>query len=154
MRISARQSPEQSLEAPCGRGQPRTWWHPAPRIILSLAAAILLARCAPPTGVVDVAALGPATQLAMQRVPVSGPGQRISGELGSVGPVSGYGCGTSPAAARASALQQLRIKTLQLRATAVENAVTEPASAVLCSGSYAVIAHGIAVAPRGVPPTY
>lgn len=74
--------------------------------------------------------------------------------VGSVGPVSGYGCGQTPEEARGDAIRQLQIKAMQSRATAVIDVLIESAGGGVCASGNDVTANGIAVAPRGIAPSY
>ena len=73
---------------------------------------------------------------------------------GSVGPVSGFGCAANPADATADAIQQIKIKALQMRATAVIDVSISSAAGTACSYGFGAHAAGIAVAARGVPSTF
>ena len=73
---------------------------------------------------------------------------------GSVGPVSGFGCAANPADATADAIQQIKIKALQMRATAVIDVSISSAAGTACSYGFGAHAAGIAVAARGVPSSF
>ena len=120
-------------------------------LVLGIAA---LAGCAPPTDVVDMRDVPQATRDAMLHVQVLPLGTPVPDGVGPLAPISGYGCGNTPVEASANAVEQLRIKALRLRATAVTDVQIGSASSLPCNLQYSAIANGIAVAPRGVPPTY
>jgi hypothetical protein len=69
----------------------------------------------------------------------------------SVGPIFGYGCGSSASGATTDAVQQLQIKALRMQATAVMDVLIAPAGIGPCSAGYSVTASGTAVAAGGVP---
>jgi uncharacterized protein YbjQ (UPF0145 family) len=74
--------------------------------------------------------------------------------VGSVGPISAYGCGPSKSAAASDAIQQLQAKALRMHATAVVDVLIGPGGIGPCAAGYSATANGIAVAARGIPPTY
>lgn len=114
----------------------------------------ILGGCAPPTDVVDLQKLPQATRDAMLNVPILPLGAPPPPGTGSVGPVSAYGCGPSPSDAASDAVQQLQAKALRMQATAVVNVLFGPGGLGPCQLGYSTTASGIAVAARGVPPTY
>lgn len=121
---------------------------------LALPALLAFGGCSPPTEVVDLHNAPVATMDAMQRVaivPLGRPGPAVAG---SIGPISGYGCGQTPEAARLAAEQQIRVKAMAQHATAVVNVLYEPDGVGACLGGHNIIAHGIAVGPRGIPSSY
>jgi hypothetical protein len=122
-------------------------------LILELGA---LAGCSAPTDVVDLRDVAPATQVAMRRMPILPLGIPAPADVGSIGPIAGYGCGQTSDAANQDAVQQLQIKALQIRATAVTDVVIQPAGIVSgpCMMSFRVMAKGLAMAPRGIPSSY
>jgi hypothetical protein len=74
--------------------------------------------------------------------------------VGSVGPIDGFGCGPSPSAAETDAIQQLQVKALRTRATAVVDVLVESGGTGLCTAGYKATANGTAVAARGIPSTF
>ena len=74
--------------------------------------------------------------------------------VGSVGPVLSYGCGSTPVQASTDAIQQLRVKALIVRATAVMDVLLAPSGSGPCNAGYGVTASGIALAERGIPPAW
>jgi hypothetical protein len=120
-------------------------------IIIGVAA---LGGCTPPTEVVDLRATPPETWYAMQHMPVIPVGLPALVNAGSIGQIAGYGCGQTPDSANLAAVQQLQIKALRMRATAVTDVVIQTDGLGPCLMPYSVIAKGLAMAPRGIPPTY
>jgi len=114
----------------------------------------ILAGCAPPTDVIDLRQAPQATRDAMLHVQILPLGTPAPPGVGSVGPVSAYGCGPSPADAASDAVQQLQAKALRMQATAVISVLFGPGGLGPCQLGYSVTASGIAAAARGVPPTY
>ncbi len=90
----------------------------------------------------------------MLRVQILPLGMSAPPNVGSVGQLEGYGCGNSPTDGAASAIQQLQAKALQRQATAVMSAALSRALPAGCWATNAVTASGIAVANRGIPPTW
>ena len=123
----------------------------AHRILCLLA---LLSGCAPPTDVVDLSQAPQVMQDAMLHVPILPLGAPLPLYAGSVGPVSAYGCGYSPADATGAAVLQLQAKALRMQATAVVDVLFAPGGIGPCQLGYSTSASGIAVAARAVPPTY
>jgi hypothetical protein len=119
-----------------------------------LLAPLVLGACSPTTEVVDLRAAPKTTTDAMQRVTIVPLGGRGLAAGGSIGPVSGLGCGQTPEAASFAAEQQLRVKAMAQHATAVVDVLIEPDGLGLCAGGHNMLAHGIAVGPRGIPPSY
>lgn len=116
---------------------------------------LALAACAqPPAEVVDMTNVPELTRDAMVQVRVLPLGVSAPMYAGSVGPVSGFGCAANPADAAADAIQQLKIKALQMRATAVIDVSISTAGGTACANGYGAHAAGIAVAARGVPSTF
>ncbi len=113
-----------------------------------------VASCAPPTNVIDLSVLPQATQDEMLRVQILPLGMSPPPNLGSVGPIEGYACGNSPTDAAANAVQQLQVKALQRQATAVMSVVLAQATPAGCWAPNAVTASGIALAYRGIPPSW
>jgi hypothetical protein len=103
--------------------------------------------CSPPTEVVDLQDVPPITQYSMARVPVLPPGLPPLGEVGTIGPIEGFGCGRTREDANREAVRQLQMKALQWQATAVTNVLMDPTTSLACTQAYSVIARGIAVAP-------
>jgi hypothetical protein len=125
------------------------------RRVVSTAFVLVLAACAqPPTDVVDMTNVPELTRDAMVQVRVLPLGVSLPMYAGSVGPVSGFGCAANPADATADAIQQLKIKALQMRATAVIDVAISSAGGTACNYGYGAHAAGIAVAARGVPSTF
>ncbi len=108
----------------------------------------------PPTPVVDMSLVPEMTRDAMVQVRVLPLGAMPPMYAGSVGPVSGFGCAANPADATADAIQQLKIKTLAMRATAVIDVSIASASGTSCNYGFGAYASGIAVAPRAVPSSF
>ncbi len=121
---------------------------------LVLVALLAIAGCGPQTEVVDLRAAPKATTEAMQRVRIVPLGARGPAVAGSIGPISGYGCGQTPEAASLAAEQQIRVKALAQHATAVVDVLIEPDGLGVCMGGHNMIARGIAVGPRGIPSSY
>jgi len=117
-------------------------------------ALLAMAGCTPPTEVVDLRAAPQATKDAMLQVKILPLGTPAPAGAGSVGPISGYGCAPTTEAASTEAVRQLQVKALRLRAVAVIDVLIGPADNTLCLGGQNVIASGIAVAPRGISPSY
>jgi hypothetical protein len=114
-----------------------------------------LAACASqPVNVIDLSAAPQNTLNAMLHVPVLPLGMPSPQGVGSVGPITGYGCNVSGSAAATDAVQQLRAKALLLQATAVTDVLITQTGGSGCSAGHAVTASGIAVAARGIPPTW
>jgi hypothetical protein len=122
--------------------------------VLSLLALLLLDGCSPPTEVVDLRYAPLATQDAMQHVAIVPLGRRGPVVAGSIGPVSGFGCAPTPEAAKIAAEQQIRVKALAEHATAVVDVLFESDGMGVCLGGHNMVAHGIAVGPRGIPSSY
>jgi hypothetical protein len=123
--------------------------------VLGLCAVSLFTGCATPTtDVVDLSLAPAATQDAMLRVQILPLGMNAPSNVGSVGPIAGYGCGDTPTDAATNAVQQLQVKALQRQATAVMSVVLAQATPSGCAGAYAANATGIAVAQRGIPPVW
>lgn len=114
----------------------------------------ILGGCAPPTDVIDLQKLPQATRDAMLNVPILPLGLPTPPGVGSVGPVSAYGCGPSPSDAGSDAVQQLQAKALRMQATAVVNVLFSSGGIGPCQLGYSTIASGVAVSARGIPPTY
>jgi hypothetical protein len=108
---------------------------------------LALTGCSPPTEVVDLQDVPPITQYSMARVPVLPPGLPPLGEVGTIGPIEGFGCARTREDANREAVRQLQMKALQWQATAVTNVLMDPTTSLACSQAYSVIARGIAVAP-------
>jgi hypothetical protein len=122
---------------------------------LSFVVVAALVGCAPPTEVVDLSRAPQATLDAMVHVPVLPLGVPAPPGVGSVGPISAYGCGQSTTAASSDAVQQLLVKALRMQATAVVDVLIGPGGIIgPCQLGYNATASGIAVAARGVPPTW
>jgi len=120
---------------------------------LALAVASL-AGCAAPTDVIDMSEVPQATRDGMVQVQIVPLGGQAPGDVGTIGPLSGYGCGSTSVEASSNAVQQLQIKALRLRATAVTQVQIGPYSSIACYLQYSALATGIAVGPRAIPPTY
>jgi hypothetical protein len=129
-----------------GRRLPRKG--PATRVLVALTA---LAACAAPTEVIDLSMTPQETWDAMLEVPVLPLGLPGPPGVGSVGPIFGYGCGSSASGAATDAVQQLQIKALRMQATAVMDVLIVPAGIGPCSAGYSVTASGTAVAAWGLP---
>ncbi len=124
------------------------------RVVLTLALA-LPGGCAPPTQVIDLRDVSPAERVVIADMPIVPLGVAPPQGLGSVAPVTGFGCGNSRKAAHDRAVQQLRIKALQLRATTVIDVLVQPSDSHVCLFDYGALAHGVAAAPWATtPPTY
>jgi len=122
---------------------------------LSFVVVAALVGCAPPTEVVDLSRAPQATLDAMVHVPVLPLGLPAPLGVGSVGPITAYGCGQSATAASGDAVQQLQVKALRMQATAVVDVLIGPGNIIgPCQLGYNATASGIAVAARGVPPTW
>jgi hypothetical protein len=121
---------------------------------IALLALLAFAGCSPPTEVVDLHFAPPATKEAMQRVNIVPLGLRGPPVVGSIGPISGYGCAPTPEAARLAAEDQIRVKAMAQHATAVLDVLFEPDGLGVCTGGHNILARGIAVGPRGIPPSY
>jgi hypothetical protein len=115
---------------------------------------IVLVGCSPPTDVIVLRDAPQATRDAMLLVRILPMGTAAPPGAGAVGPVVGYGCGATTVEASAAAVDQLRVKALRMRATAVMDVIIEPTGSGPCFGSYKAIATGTAVAPRGLPSPY
>jgi hypothetical protein len=125
------------------------------RATLSFVVVAALVGCAPPTEVIDLSRAPQATLDAMVHVPVLPLGIPAPPGVGSVGPISAFGCGQSATAASSDAVQQLQVKALRMQATAVVDVLIGPGGIIgPCQMSYNATASGIAVAARGVPPTW
>ena len=125
------------------------------RATLSLLVVAALVGCAPPTDVIDLSRAPQATLDAMVHVPVLPLGMPAPPGVGSVGPITAFGCGQSATAASSDAVQQLQVKALRMQATAVMDVLIGPGNIISpCQFGYNATASGIAVAARGVPPTY
>ena len=112
---------------------------------------VALAACTPPgPEVIDRSLQPQATRDAMVYVPVLPLGMAPPPGVGSVGPVSATGCGPDPSAASVEAVQQLKTRVLMMRGTAVVDVVLGPGNTANCANAHAVLAYGIAVAPRGL----
>jgi hypothetical protein len=129
-----------------GRHLPRRG--PATCILVALTA---LTACAAPTEVIDLSMTPQETWDAMLRVPVLPLGLPGPPGTASVGPIFGYGCGSSASGAATDAVQQLQIKALRIQATAVMDVLIAPAGIGPCSAGYSVTASGTAVAAWGLP---
>lgn len=136
-----------------GFGRARRMTRPALFGLLSLGLATL-GGCNPPTTVVDVANAPQLTRDAMLNVMVLPLGMQTPPGVGSVGPLSGFGCGATPVDASGAAVEQLRIKALEMRATGVVDVMIATSTSAPCQGGYGMVANGIAVAPRAMPPTW
>lgn len=112
-----------------------------------------LSRCAP-TEVIDLRNAPQATRDAMLRVSVLPLGKPAPPGVGSIGPIVGYGCASTTEAAERDAVEQLQAKALAMHATAVVDVLVAPEGTGLCFGGQNMVARGIAVGPRGVPPSY
>jgi hypothetical protein len=110
-----------------------------------------LSGCAPPTEVVDLRMTPPETWDAMLRLPVLPLGVPGPTGVASVGPIFGYGCGSSASGAAIDAVQQLQIKALRMEAAAVIDVLIAPAGIGPCNAGYGVTASGTAVAAWGFP---
>ena len=119
-----------------------------------LLALLAVAGCSPPTEVVDLRYAPRVTKDAMQHVSIVPLGLRGPLFVGSIGPISGYGCAQTPEAARLAAEEQIRVKAMAQHATAVVDVLFEPDGMGVCAGGHNMLAHGIAVGPRGVPSSY
>ena len=119
-----------------------------------LTALLAFAGCSPPTEVIDLHYAPQVTKEAMQRVNIVPLGLRGPVVAGSIGPVSGYGCAPTPEAAKVAAEEQIRVKAMAQHATAVVDVLFEPDGMGVCAGGHNMLAHGIAVGPRGVPSSY
>lgn len=125
------------------------------RATLSFVVVAALVGCAPPTEVIDLSWAPQATLDAMVHVPVLPLGIPAPPGVGSVGPISAFGCGQSATAASSDAVQQLQVKALRMQATAVVDVLIGPGGIIgPCQMGYNATASGIAVAARGVPPTW
>jgi hypothetical protein len=124
----------------------RSWKWPAASALVALN---VLTACAAPTEVVDLSVTPQATLDAMLRVQILPLG--ISGPtgVGSVGPILGYGCGSSASGAVTDAVQQLQVKALSMRAIAVIDVLIAPTGP--CYAGYSATARGTAVAASGLP---
>lgn len=120
-------------------------------LVLGLAT---LGGCYPPTPVIDIANAPQMTRDAMLNVLILPLGMQTPPGVGSVGPVSGFGCGVTPVDASGAAVEQLRIKALEMRATGVVDVMIATSTGAPCQGGYGMIANGIAVAPRAIPPNW
>ena len=127
---------------------------PCPMAVGLIIGVVALGGCTPPTDVVDLRAVPADTRYAMQHMPVMPVGLPGPVNAGSIGPIAGYGCGQTSDAASFDAVQQLQIKALRMRATAVTDVVIQPDGVGPCLMAYSAIAKGLAMAPRGIPPTY
>lgn len=115
---------------------------------------VILTGCTAPTEVIDLQNAPEATRDAMLRIRVLPLGMPAPPDAGSIGPVSGYGCGSSSAEAASYAVQQLQAKALRMQATAIADVLFSSGGLGPCQLGNSVVASGIAVGPRGVPPTY
>ena len=116
--------------------------------------AVALGGCNPPTTIIDVANAPQLTRDAMLNVFILPLGMETPPGVGSVGPISGFGCGATPVDASGAAVEQLRIKALEMRATGVVGVMIASSTTSPCQGGYGMLANGIAVAPRAMPPTW
>ena len=119
-----------------------------------IVALLALDGCAPPTEVVDLRNAPWATQDAMLRIMVLPLGAPAPYGVGSISPISGYGCASTSEAASGAAIRQIRVKAMGLHATAVVDVLVGPADSGICFGGYNMIANGIAVGPRAIPSAY
>jgi hypothetical protein len=129
---------------------------PAGRSALVALALLILAGCipAPPTEVVDLRDAPQATRDALLRVQILPLGVAAPPDVGAVATVSSYGCGSTPVAASTDAIEQLRAKALLNQATAVMDVLLGPGGPGPCNAGYSATASGMALAARGVPPTW
>jgi len=127
---------------------------PGRAVGIALACALAsLAGCAPPTDVIDTSLLPQANKDAMVQVQIVPLGAAAPGDVGTIGPIAGYGCGSTSVEATSNAVEQLQLKALRLRATAVTQVLIQPSASISCLQNSA-LARGIAVAPSAIPPTY
>jgi hypothetical protein len=129
-----------------GRLLPRKWL--AACMLVALTA---LTACAAPTEVINLSMTPHETWDAMLRVPVLPLGLPGPPGVASVGPIFGYGCGSSASGAATDAVQQLQIKALRMQATAVMDVLIAPAGIGPCSAGYSATASGTALAAWGRP---
>jgi hypothetical protein len=125
---------------------PRSWRWPAAGM---LGALIVLIACAAPTEVVDLSVTPQVTLDAMLRVQILPLGVPGPPDVGSVGPILGYGCGSSTSGAVTDAVQQLQVKALSMQAIAVIDVLIAPTGP--CYAGYGATARGTAVAASGLP---
>jgi hypothetical protein len=144
--VAAQRANRQRAGTPAHRMRTTAFCH----IITMLA----LAGCGPSTEVIDLANAPQATRDAMSQVTILPVGMPAPPGVGSIGPISGAGCGPSSQAARDEALRQLQVKAMRIHATAVVNVLIGPADSGFCLGGYNLMANGVAVAPRGISPAY
>jgi hypothetical protein len=123
-------------------------------LAVMVAFVIVLAGCTPPAKVVELHHAPRVTRDAMADVRVLPIGMRPPVGTGSIGPITGYGCAPDPDMASDAAVEQLRIKALQLQAAAVANVLILPAGATDCVGGYGALATGTAVADWGEPSSF
>ena len=126
-------------------------WAPSALAMLGL---LTLGGCNPPTTIVDIGSAPQMTRDAMLNVMILPLGMQTPPGVGSVGPVSGFGCGATPVDASGAAVEQLRIKALEMRATGVVDVMLQSSTSTPCQGGYGVLGNGSAVAPRAMPPTW
>jgi hypothetical protein len=117
-------------------------------------ALLALGGCTPPTEVIDLRNVPQATQDAMLQVRILPLGMPAPPGVGSIGPVTGYGCAQTPEDARSDAVRQLQVKAMGLHATAVVDVLIGPGGATSCVAGFGMIASGVAVGPRGIPSSY
>lgn len=113
-------------------------------------ALLALSGCGPPTDVIDVRDAPQATKDAMMQIRILPLGTPAPAGVGSISPVSGFGCGQTVEAASGEAVRQLRAKAMRLHATAVMDVLIGPSDLGSCFG-HGIIANGVAVAPQGLP---
>jgi hypothetical protein len=124
------------------------------RLLFGIGCVAALAACEPPTDVIQMRDVPQVTRDAMARVRILPIGMAAPPNAGTVGPVSGFGCGPTSVAASDAAVDQLRLKALRMRAVAVMDVVIEPSQTGPCFGSFTAIANGTAMAQRGLPAAY
>ena len=123
--------------------------------LLPLAAACLVAACTAQVEVVDLRSVPQVTRDALVQVQVIPLGMHVPPGVGSIGPVTGLGCAATPSLAANEAVQQVRVKALEMHASAVGEVLITPGGfSVQCLGGYSASASGIALAARGVPSSY
>jgi hypothetical protein len=106
----------------------------------------------PPIDRIDLRDAPRATRDALLRVKILPLGLSAPPNVGLVGPILSYGCGSTAIAATTDAIQQLRAKAVRVQATAVVDVLLGPGESGPCNEGYSATASGIAVAERGIAP--
>jgi hypothetical protein len=146
--LPSRPEPSRSCTTEAARRPGRHLLRRAPATCV-LVVLTTLTACAAPTETVDLSMTPQETWDAMLRMPVVPLGLPGPPGVASVGPVFGYGCGSSASGAATNAVQQLQIKALRMQATAVMDVLIVPAGLGPCSAGYSATASGTAMSAWG-----